>query len=372
MKSSIIIKCFRVIIIYSVFFTTNGNAAVKDSVQTNPKYEECTHPGKYEPIGVFASCCTGKTDWTFSYSYMNMYCKGNQMGTDKASDQMVFQQYGYMMAPNTMNMQMHMLMVMYGISSRFSAMAMAGYNINTMTMNGIPDNMMHAMTGMPSGTMYMPAATKTSGIGDTKVYLLYKLFQECHYNVIVGGGINIPTGSTTLNGSNMLGDNQRLAYPMQLGTGTWNILPSITYFGQRNITDKNILSYGIETKADIKPANNSLGYSYGNQYNLSAWVSYKLYNWISCSARIEGISQDKISGFDPAVYPLMYNDPSANPENFGGKWLNTYLGLNFYINKTAFKDLRFLVEYGMPVYQNLNGTQMTINSTLQAGCKYSF
>ena len=347
------------LIICSIFYFAKTNASTNDSTLINPKYEECTHPGKYEPIGVFASCCTGKEDWTFSYSYMNMYCKGNQMGTDKVGDYSVFQQYGYMMSPNSMNMQMHMLMAMYGINNRFSTMAMVSYNMNS-------------MTGMAPGSMNMPTSSKTSGIGDTKIYLLYKLLQECRSNIIIGAGINIPTGSTTINGTNMLGDNQRLAYPMQIGTGTWNILPSITYFGQRNITDKNILSYGIEAKADIKPSNNPQGYSFGNQYNLTAWGSYKFASWASCSARIEGINQDKISGFDPAIYPLMYNDPSANPGNFGGKWLNAYLGFNFYINKSAFKNLRLLVEYGMPVYQNLNGTQMSVNNTLQAGCKYSF
>ncbi len=341
--------------------------------QSTEKYEECTHPGKYEPIGVHASCCTGKGDLTLSYSFMNIHYKGNRQGTYLVSDNMLFQQDGYMMAPNTMDMQMHELMVMYGISDRFSAMAMTSYNLNKMTMNGMPPDLMNEMTGMPMGSMpNMPNSYVSSGLGDTKVFLMYKLRRECRYNFIIGTGINIPTGSTTVNGTTLQGENTRLSYPMQIGTGTWDFLPRITYFGQRTVGIKNILSYGIEATADIKLVNNLQGYSNGDEYDLDAWISYKFRSWVSTSLRVKGITQNQITGFDPAIYPLMYNDPGANPQNFGGQWMNAYLGFNFYIDKGALKNLRFLLEYGIPVYQNLNGVQMSLQNSIHVGCKYSF
>jgi len=42
------------------------------------------------------------------------------------------------------------------------------------------------------------------------------------------------TGSTTITGTTMLGDNQRLQYMMQTGTGTWDVMPSVTYNGGIN------------------------------------------------------------------------------------------------------------------------------------------
>ncbi len=338
-----------------------------------PKYEECTHPGKYEPIGVLASCCTGKKDWTFSYSYMDVFSRGNKMGIDNVTDDLVFQQYGYMMATNTMQMHMHMMMVMYGFSNRFSAMGMVTYNQNNMTMNGMSISQMSSMTGMQMGNTYMPTSSYTSGLGDTKLFLFYKLRQECKYNIILGAGANIPTGSTTLTGATILGDNQRLPYPMQLGTGTWDIMPSITYFGQHLFSShERLLSYGMEARAIIAPANNSQGYSYGDQYSLTAWLSYKFVNWASISLRVKGNSQGQISGFDPGVYPAMFNDPNSNPSNYGGLRVDTFVGMNFYLNKTLFKNLRLLLEYGIPVFQNLNGTQMSEKGILHTGIKYSF
>lgn len=336
-------------------------------------YQECTHPGKYEPIGILSSCCTGKGDWTISYSYMNTFEKGNRTGTTNVSDDMLFQKYCNMMAPNTMNMQMQMLMAMYGLTARFSAMAMGSFIENKMTMNNIPSAEMHELTGIANmSSIYMPVSTKSSGLGDTKVFLFYKLRRECKYNIIIGAGINIPTGSTVINGHTMLGTDTRLTYPMQTGTGVFDIIPNITYFGQRTIVRENILSYGVEARADITPVNNKQGYSAGNQYDITAWAAYKFQKWMSCSLRIKGITQDKMSGFDPAVYPIMYNDPSANTENTGGTWINMYAGCNFYIEQGGLKNLRFLAEYGLPVYQNLNGSQLALKGIVNIGCKYSF
>jgi hypothetical protein len=361
----------KLILIFFICFSTLVKGAGKDSLPKEPMYGECTHPGKYEPIGVLASCCTGPGDWTFSYSCMDMSDKGTKQGVFQQNDAQIWQGR-YLVSPQKMSMMDNMLMGMYGISSRFSAMAMLNYNINNMTMNAMPEAVMNAMTGMPRGKINIPTTSATSGLGDSKLVLFYKLRQECRYNIIIGAGLNIPTGTITADGLTILGNERRLDYPMQLGTGSWDLMPSITFFGQRNVTESNILSYGAEAKADITPANNAQGYSYGNQYSLNAWVAYKFINRASGSVRFLGTRQGAITDFDPAIYPEMYYDPMANPANFGGTVVSAYVGFNFYLTNRTFRNLRFLAEYGIPVYQNLNGTQMSLQNTIQAGCKYSF
>ena len=58
--------------------------------------------------------------------------------------------------------------------------------------------------------------------------------------------------------------------------------------------------------------------------------------------------------------------------NFGGQKANVYLGLNFYAYKSSLRGARLLIEYGLPVYQNLNGPQMSVHSIVQAGLQYTF
>jgi len=171
----------------------------------------------------------------------------------------------------------------------------------------------------------------------------------------------------------MLGDNKRLPYMMQLGTGTWDILPSISYVGQNNI-----ISWGAEAGANIKPANNSEGYSFGNSMNATAWLSYRFIQCSSVSIRMEGISTEKITGYDPSislvntVYTFPYADPSADAANYGGKQANLYFGINFFKPRQPIRGLRFLFEYGIPVYQNLNGLQMCLQNTILIGTQYTF
>ena len=52
--------------------------------------------------------------------------------------------------------------------------------------------------------------------------------------------------------------------------------------------------------------------------------------------------------------------------------MNVYLGVNFYMMKPVLEHFRIMAEYGMPVYQNLNGTQMALKANLLAGLQYSF
>ena len=40
--------------------------------------------------------------------------------------------------------------------------------------------------------------------------------------------------------------------------------------------------------------------------------------------------------------------------------------------KPVIEHFRLMAEYGMPVYQNLNGTQMASKSSFYAGLQYSF
>ena len=326
---------------------------------------DCCRPDGHAPLGIMTDHIHGKGEWTITYSYMNMAMKGNCVGQNRIDDNSIF--VNYMMAPNTMQMQMHMLMGMYGISDRLTVMTMFTFLSNDMNMNMSPDASSMNMPGMNSATPAGSMNSKTSGISDTKLYALYRVMEKNKQRIIVGLGISLPTGSVTQQGTNLLGTNQRLAYPMQLGTGTYDLLPNLTYIGQ---LEK--FSWGGFAGANIKILSNSESYNWGNEYNVSGWIAYKWLSFASSSLRFEGIQADAISGYDKNVALLMYNDPNSNASNYGGQRANIYLGLNFYIYKNALKGVRLLVEYGIPVYQNLNGPQMSLHNILQAGIQYTF
>jgi len=73
----------------------------------------CTHP-----VGM----------WMVNYKFMHLNMNGLQDGTKNVSASQVTpvgsKPYGFMMVPTGMTMDMLMLMVIYGITDRFTLMAM--------------------------------------------------------------------------------------------------------------------------------------------------------------------------------------------------------------------------------------------------------
>jgi hypothetical protein len=159
----------------------------------------------------------------------------------------------------------------------------------------------------------------------------------------------------------------QMPYNMQLGSGTFGILPVVTYIKQyRGI------SVGSQAKATINLGINSRGYALGNQYGLTSWVAYECLKWLSFSTRFEFSYTDKIYGYDPDIALSMNNDPSANAKNYGGQTANVLAGLNLYTPKGRLKGNRLSVEMGAPFYQNLNGIQSAQRLVLYTGWSVAF
>jgi hypothetical protein len=321
--------------------------------------------GTQTPLGVMTDHIHGKGEWMASYTYMDMMMKGNRMGTKNASDNDVYS--NYMMAPKTMNMQMHMVMLMYGVTDRLTLMAMGGYSRYTMGMT-MSDNMI-SMPGMVMTPGNMNMSSVSSGLSDTKLSALYNLSHNENTRIIASGGIGLPTGTIKATGTTMLGENQRLPYDMQPGTGSFSVMPDITYIHQYNN-----LSVGADAGAEIRLNNNTIGYRTGNIYRATAWAAYRFLPFVSASLRADVTNTGKISGSDPmtAIEIYQQNDPTTSTANYGGTVSNVFAGLNFHINKMQWSKLNLLLEYGMPVYQDLRGIQMAQYSSFQGSLQYKF
>jgi len=357
-------KICKLLFLIAYIGSVSVNAQTKDTTSLQSCFD-CCRPDAYAPFGLMMTDHVHpKGEISFAYYYMSMQMQGNKSGTNNIGDNEIFK--NYIMSPAKMAMQMHMLMAMYGVSDKLTLMGMFNYTMNNMSMNMMPMEMMN-MQGMNGATGTMPTSSKSSGIGDAKIYVLYNLLGICNQRLVAGVGINIPTGSITAKGATMLSDNQVLPYNMQLGSGTFGLLPSLTFVKQHHS-----FSWGTQARATINLGTNSQGYSLGNQYAFTGWIAYECFKWMSFSSRMETVYTDKISGYNSTVAPLMNNDPSANAANYGGQSANVYAGINIYAPKDRLKGNRLAVECGMPFYQNVNGTQMSQHGILYAGWSISF
>ncbi|HXX57561.1 MAG TPA: hypothetical protein VEI96_06135 [Thermodesulfovibrionales bacterium] len=296
--------------------------------------------------------------WMVDFKFQHADMSGLRDGTTNVSlDQVIPMsgtQYGYMMAPTSMTMDMYMLMVMYGITDRLTMMFMGTYQVNEM-------NMVMNM-GMGMGNVIQPPM-RTSGFGDTELWGIYKISKY-----LVGSlGLSIPTGSINEEFETM-GAQFRAPYDMQLGSGTWNLKPSLTYTA---LSDDAKWNWGAQATYTYHIGKNSNDYSLGNSINVTGWLQ-RAFGPATGWLRLAFNSTGRIDGQDPEIGKLLdpmagAPTPDADPNNYGGQRLNGFLGASY--KKGPFS---IGVEAGIPLYQDLNGLQLKSKWFITAGIQAMF
>jgi hypothetical protein len=314
------------------------------------------------PAAVMISHTHSKNEWMFSYKYMRMQMNDLLSETQTISKNDVF--VNYLMSPDKMFMDMHMIMGMYGLNNRLTLMAMFNYNKTIMNMSMFTAAHHHAGSDT---TMAMTHSMQTNGLSDFKCSMLYRLMDLPNYQLLFSAGVSFPLGSIAVKGASKdaMYPNRPYPYSMQLGSGTFDLLPCVNYLYQKSKFTSSIQISGI-----VRTHYNSMNYKLGNELTLHTWLSYQWLSFLSHSVRLEGHFADKISGYDSTLYA--YNEPAANTANYGGKRLNIAFGTVAQFKKGFMKQNRFAFEYVMPIYQHLNGIQMKFNNTLSASWSIGF
>jgi hypothetical protein len=283
--------------------------------------------------------------WMVSYEFMNMRMNGNRDGTARVSNQTVLDQFE--VSPTDMTVQMHMPAVMYAPTNDLTLMAMLP--LTRKSMNHI----------MRDGGAF---SEESSGTGDLSLTALYTFFEapEFRHRFLLNVSVSLPTGSI-----NRTMDNLRMEYPMQLGSGSFEIAPGVTYLGQtRN------WAVGAEAIPRLRLGENANGYRLGNQYRLSAWLARRLTEGLSASARIEGEVLQNIHGVDAALDPE--DEPTKDVNIQGGKRLGVSIGLNLFAPTGPLRGHRLSVEGTLPLYQSLDGPQLETDWQLRIAWQWIF
>lgn len=331
----------------------------------------------HAPIGVMGDHMHKKGEWMLSYRYMYMDMAGNRIGTDGVSPQAIASTipntYPQMtpsgvatppflrVVPTKMTMQMHMLGAMYAPTD----------NITLMTMVPILDKDMDHLTFQgPSGTNVIGGfSTSSEGVGDIKLSGLFRLYDDTTNHLHLNLGVSAPTGSITKRGNVFTPfatvANLRLPYAMQLGTGTWDLLPGLTYTGRTGD-----LSWGAQYMAEVRLEDeNDEGYAWGDKHMATGWVAYEWAPWISTSFRGSYTAQGTIDGMDPQITAPVQ---TAYPAYYGGEKVELFGGVNLVGQTGALRGHRLALEIGAPIYQDLNGPQLETDWTLTVGWQKAF
>jgi hypothetical protein len=302
----------------------------------------------HAPIGVMGDHMHDAGGFMLSYRYMRMDMDGNRDDLKRVSTNGVLTDFP--VAPTQMDMEMHMLGFMWAPHQRVTLTGMLPI---------LRQDMDH-VTRM--GARF---TTRTDGIGDVRVGGLIRLWEDETHHFHLNAGLSLPTGSIREKDDTPAG-RVRLPYPMQLGSGSWDLLPGITYTGK-----SRHWSWGAQLGGTVRVGNNNEGYRLSDRFDSTAWVQRRWLDWLSTSVRFRYEKWGNIHGDDDSLNPALV--PTADPNLRGGERIDALLGVNFLVVRSGpLAGTRFAVEGGLPVYQKLDGPQLETDWVLTAGFQYAF
>ena len=216
--------------------------------------------------------------------------------------------------------------------------------------------------------------TETSGIGDVKLGGLYRFYLKENRKAHLGLSLSLPTGSIDEKDTTpgMGGPaNRQLPAPMQLGSGTYDLLPSLTYVQQFEDW-----SYGAQANAVIRlESENDNSYRLGNVFGATTWVGYNLNEWVGLNTGLNYTYTSKLKGSQDDVGTMGPNGKSvttAYQSNTGGERLDAIFGINLYVPTGSLKGQRIAIDLRLPLWQDLNGYQLETDYALTLGWQMAF
>jgi hypothetical protein len=236
------------------------------------------------------------------------------------------------------------------------------------------------MSGTPSMNMgaysWMRDWQTNGGFGDTGAYALFKLWEGNGQHLHLTQGITAPTG--TINTYNELDAHSQhlFSYDMQLGSGTWDYKPSLTYSGSADE-----IFWGGQLAGTLRLQNqNARGYALGDILQGTAWGGYQWNRWVSTTIRGVYTQQGAIKDRNLVNNQLemlspnnqILSMPDLNPQNYGGTFVDAGFGLTLSIPKGPYAGNSLSFEWLQPMYTYFNGYQLERTGALNATWGYMF
>lgn len=303
-------------------------------------------PDGHAPIGVMGDHTHKAGEWMTSYRYMTMQMKGSLDGSDGISNEQILQDFR--VTPTKMTTQMHMFGLMYAPTDWVTLTAMVPYVIKDMD---------HVRMG---GQF----STRTEGQGDLKLGGLFQLSSSYWHSLHLNAQVSLPTGQIDEDVNTPMG-RSRAPFPMQLGSGTYDIIIGATLRGQNgNYT------WGMQGLGTFRTGENDNGYTLGDMGEFNLWNAWRFSDLFSGSMRLKATAWSDIDGND-AAYAMgqsMNLVPTIFPNIRSGNRTDLLFGGNW-ITKTGH---RFAIEWGFPIQQHLSGPQLEADSTLTVGWQKAF
>ncbi len=265
-----------------------------------------------------------KGTWTLSYDYGYRELQGLRDGTSPVSNASVLTTYQN--TPLWIHKQRHSLSVLYGTTEKLAFSASLPYVVQRMKIQD---------------TAGLQSEFLSSGIGDLLFSANYALTQQPPHQLTVNLGLSVPTGSI----------NQKSGYPMQLGSGSYDLVPTLTYIG-----DFDPWGWAIQASGKLPTKKNSNEYRLGNEWQGTVMVMRAWNEWFTNLLFITAEWNGRVHGSDPLMNTTSV--PTSDPAAQGGRKVTAHLDFNFFIDRETGSDHLLSIGFTSPIHQSLNGPQL--------------
>jgi hypothetical protein len=321
---------------------SDPNRLVRDDSRLNLAID-LYRPDGIAPIGMTGDHTLKAGTMLVSYRYNTTNYLGNLNGTHPLGNADVLAQFP--LAPTRERAQTHLMLIEYGLTDDFTFLAQLPIQATSI------DFISRAVT---------PARDTYTQFGDIKLSGLFVLkrwnSQQIHLNL----GMSIPVGIiNTLNNFPVF-DAARITYPVRTSSGSYDLMPGLTYRGQTEFW-----TWGIQAMGTIRTGRNTYGYELGDVVDITPWVQRRFNQRWAGSARLDEQIWTHIRGADPRLNPALTE--VNRPDLQGGRRLDMLFGLNYYLPDSRFPGQRISVESGIPIYQSLHGPQLRMRWLLTVG-----
>lgn len=321
------------------------------------------------PLGVFCDNNLPQGRFVFSITPIFAGLSGILIGTRGVSNETVVSTVPFFLNPSQkvrivpqhIDVAIQAVRLRYGVTNDFEMILDTGW---------IEKNL-HALVfkGTAGTTAFGDNYPRTSSIVDTILTGVYRVYQDDIHRIQLSLGFSFPTGVNDATFNDFILPNGtrrdvRGFYGMQLGTGTFDILPGVVYAGYLGPW-----SWGLSYRGRLALDYNPQGYHWGNLHEFNGWSGYTWIPGLTTTFRVSGSTQNPISGFDPKI-----NGPAvpATPFFYGGQRVELFGGGSISGKLIGVENATILVEAGAPVYQNLSGPQLKKNWQAAARVAFKF
>lgn len=329
------------------------------------------HHQKIPPAGIMFGHMLDKAgDFMAGYRFMANWTGGDMLhGVHKVTDQAIVEQgcsdaSPCRLVPTYMDMRMHMLDLMYAPTKWLNVMLMPTFmdmDMNLRRLQGAPP-------AKPGTHEHNAAAGHETGVvGDTYFSSLIKLLDIHGHWLHVSLGFSAPTGKVDIENRRIFrADGGLTHFGMQMGSGTWDFMPSITYTGEYSRWTWGAQLSGIKRLEE----KNKSGYRLGDMFQATTWGGFDLTRWLTATVRgaytIQGEVQRDFDSYNARIGPMDF------PSNYGGQFWDVGFGVKAHVPGGRFSGNRLGFEWIQPVRSDFNGFQVDRQGMLSATWSYQF